>query len=583
MAYLLNIARVTILNCENLTDMKKIILFLATVALFNCGVLANEQRSGNQVIDENNAAITLVSTTELSNLANQWIEAYSASTKIPVRLVINDNYVSNNSANPAAEKNIALLDLEKPINAEGRIINTVGHYFIVPVISANNPYRDLMNNTGISMNAIQNACSQEMASWDAIIPQVKGAQLNIYSLSDVSAQEMISNYSGISHEKIITKESFISLKEALNNDPYGIAFISPDMLDQTNGLPNELAFMPIDKNSNGRLDAFENIYSNLNDLMRGIWIGKFPHKLIKNIYIVSDNPSAEVKQLVNFILQDGQSLMALNGYSGLSSAEVDANLAQLSGIANSNNISNKIPSDNNAQSWIKVLLTLLGGIAVAILVWMVVSTYRLARIPKSLYVQQSDSIEPFKLADIQIQRGLFYDKSHTWAFMQEDGSIKVGMDDFMQNLTGKLTKIIMKNTNTTVKKGEKLFSIIQEGKRLDLYAPVSGVIKSYNQLLEVRPDAMNISPYDKGWVYVIEPENWERESSLMLRSAAYLNWIGSELIRFKEFLTNAMQQEIPRLQHVVLQDGGEVARYALEDLEPQIWDDFQSDFLEKSY
>lgn len=188
-----------------------------------------------------------------------------------------------------------------------------------------------------------------------------------------------------------------------------------------------------------------------------------------------------------------------------------------------------------------------------------------------------------KPEDVTFKKGLLYDKSHTWTFMQEDGNVKIGIDDFMQNITGKLTKVILRNNNTMVKKGEKFVTIIQDGKRLELKAPISGIIKQYNELLIVKPDAVNLSPYEKGWLYIIEPQNWEKDSTLMLRGAAYMKWIDTEMLRLKEFLTNIFRQDVTTLQHVVLQDGGEIARYPLENMNPEGWADFQSQFIEKSY
>ena len=47
---------------------------------------------------------------------------------------------------------------------------------------------------------------------------------------------------------------------------------------------------------------------------------------------------------------------------------------------------------------------------------------------------------------------------------------------FFSILTGPITRIKMKNAGEKVKKGEHILSIIQNGKQLNLYAPVSGTI-----------------------------------------------------------------------------------------------------------
>ena len=44
-----------------------------------------------------------------------------------------------------------------------------------------------------------------------------------------------------------------------------------------------------------------------------------------------------------------------------------------------------------------------------------------------------------------VPEGLYFDKTHTWAFMEQNGIVKVGIDDFLQHITGTITRIKMKN------------------------------------------------------------------------------------------------------------------------------------------
>ncbi len=62
---------------------------------------------------------------------------------------------------------------------------------------------------------------------------------------------------------------------------------------------------------------------------------------------------------------------------------------------------------------------------------------------------------------IAAPKGLYFDKSHTWAFMEKDGIVKVGIDDFIQHITGTITRIKMKEPGERVRKGEKILTIIQ--------------------------------------------------------------------------------------------------------------------------
>ncbi|MCX6223699.1 MAG: hypothetical protein NTV01_02940 [Bacteroidia bacterium] len=80
-------------------------------------------------------------------------------------------------------------------------------------------------------------------------------------------------------------------------------------------------------------------------------------------------------------------------------------------------------------------------------------------------------------SNLIVPKGLYFDKTHTWAFMEKDGTVKVGIDDFLQHVTGAITSIKMKKPGEKIKKGEHILTIVQNGKRLNICAPLSGIIQ----------------------------------------------------------------------------------------------------------
>ena len=120
-----------------------------------------------------------------------------------------------------------------------------------------------------------------------------------------------------------------------------------------------------------------------------------------------------------------------------------------------------------------------------------------------------------------IPKGLYFDKTHTWSFMKKDGTVKIGIDDFLQHITGFITRIEMKNVGDKIKKGERLLTIIQKGKQLNIYSPVSGTIKTQNETLITNSSLLNSAPYENGWVYTIEPTNWLLEIQFLTMAEKY--------------------------------------------------------------
>jgi len=181
---------------------------------------------------------------------------------------------------------------------------------------------------------------------------------------------------------------------------------------------------------------------------------------------------------------------------------------------------------------------------------------------------------------VDIPIGLYYDKTHTWAYMEKDGMVRIGIDDFLQHITGPITRVKMKSTGEKIRKGKEVLSIIQKGKQLDIHAPVSGTIKKQNKALTKSSSLINSSPYSDGWVYMIEPTNWIKEIQYLITGNKYKEWLKSEFSRLKDFLAVSVK---PNVEYAhILQDGGELKDGILEDLGPEVWEDFQINFIDIS-
>jgi Glycine cleavage system H protein (lipoate-binding) len=160
--------------------------------------------------------------------------------------------------------------------------------------------------------------------------------------------------------------------------------------------------------------------------------------------------------------------------------------------------------------------------------------------------------------------------------------VKVGIDDFLQHITGTLTRIKMKNQGKKVKKGEQILSIVQNGKQLNLYAPISGIIIEQNKTLDTNSSIINSSPYTDGWIYKIEPTNWLRENQLLFMADKQKQYIKNEFSRLKDFLAVILKADTEKYAQIILQDGGELRDGILSNLGPEVWEDFQTNFIDPS-
>ena len=60
---------------------------------------------------------------------------------------------------------------------------------------------------------------------------------------------------------------------------------------------------------------------------------------------------------------------------------------------------------------------------------------------------------------------------------------------------------------------------------LELPSPVTGRIVEINPGLESSPELINQDPYGKGWMAVLELDQWEEEKSALMDAPQYLELI----------------------------------------------------------
>jgi glycine cleavage system H lipoate-binding protein len=166
--------------------------------------------------------------------------------------------------------------------------------------------------------------------------------------------------------------------------------------------------------------------------------------------------------------------------------------------------------------------------------------------------------------------------------MEPEGMIRVGIDDFFQHVTGSITRVVMKGPGEFIRRGEKMLTIIRYGKQLNLYAPVTGTIRAQNTDLKKNSALINASPYADGWIYQIEPRNWSREVQFMFLGEKYREWLKDEFIRLRNFFETSVKSHSAVYDYAILQDGGELKDNVLADLEPEVWEEFQTKFIDPS-
>ena len=113
---------------------------------------------------------------------------------------------------------------------------------------------------------------------------------------------------------------------------------------------------------------------------------------------------------------------------------------------------------------------------------------------------------------------LSYTEEHEWVNVQDDGQVKIGITDYAQNSLSDVVFVELPEVGDLFAKGDILAIAESVKAASDIYAPISGKIIAVNEKLEEFPELVNESPYEFGWMVLIEPED---EVSGLLDATSY--------------------------------------------------------------
>ncbi len=179
--------------------------------------------------------------------------------------------------------------------------------------------------------------------------------------------------------------------------------------------------------------------------------------------------------------------------------------------------------------------------------------------------------EPVWVAGFQLPEALHYHRGHTWARVDDDGNVLVGLDDFARRLLSPASEVRLPAVGEWLRQGEPSFEVTALGRRASLVAPVEGEVLAVNPDLRARPGLAADDPYGRGWLVRVRP------ASLAVNLRNLLS--GSLARRFMEDAREALDLRLMAFSGSVLHDGGEPASDFARHLGDPDWRRLVREFL----
>ncbi len=136
-----------------------------------------------------------------------------------------------------------------------------------------------------------------------------------------------------------------------------------------------------------------------------------------------------------------------------------------------------------------------------------------------------------KVGNYDVPEGLYYSREHEWVKL-EGKLARVGATDYAQSKLGDVVYVELPEVGKQVKQAtepktkEMELGAVESIKAVSaVYSPLSGAVKETNAALQERPELINTSPYNEGWICVLEPSALETELKNLMDAKAYVEFL----------------------------------------------------------
>lgn len=175
-----------------------------------------------------------------------------------------------------------------------------------------------------------------------------------------------------------------------------------------------------------------------------------------------------------------------------------------------------------------------------------------------------------EVAGVQLAEEFYYHEGHAWAKPEYGGRIRVGLDDFAQKLLGKLKVFELPNIGHEMKQGDVGFQVRRNGDMAQVLSPVDGIVTHINEELIDNPQIYNESPYEKGWLFIVEPTKLRKNLKSLYYGDEAKNFASEEREKLLSMANDDLRFSA---------DGGDAVEDIFGDLDGEDWSKFVKKFL----
>ena len=180
-------------------------------------------------------------------------------------------------------------------------------------------------------------------------------------------------------------------------------------------------------------------------------------------------------------------------------------------------------------------------------------------------------VHVMEVEGVTVPHGYYLHRGHTWVKIEEESSVRVGIDDFALRLLGPLDRIEAPLIGKALHQEEPHLVVTRGEHRAKFLSPLSGVVTAVNPKVRDQGRLANQDPYAKGWVMTLHPQNLRKELKTLM--------IARETEAFIEHEVDQIHHLIEEVSAPLAADGGTLGKDVFGAMPQLGWERLTRSFL----
>jgi glycine cleavage system H lipoate-binding protein len=148
------------------------------------------------------------------------------------------------------------------------------------------------------------------------------------------------------------------------------------------------------------------------------------------------------------------------------------------------------------------------------------------------------NVSGFQMAD-----GYYYHFGHSWAHIEQDGWVRIGIDDFAGKIFGRASSIHLPAVGDFLVQGEVGWVVDRNGRKAAMQSPLSGTVCDLNNKTITHPEVVQQRPYESGWLLLLDPADLKLDLERLYFGREGVQWMENE----KQYLLSLLGPEYERM------------------------------------